>query len=122
MLNKDLVQIYDNLYRLRECSDIRFPAKVSFCIMRNIKILLPTVEAFEFARTTILQTYGAPAEDKPGFYKIDDDKIDAAMQELTNLENIDIKVEFQKIKLQDIESLNLSIQDMDALYPMLEEE
>lgn len=122
MLNKDLVQIYDNLYGLRERNEVRFPAKVSFCIMRNIKILLPTVESFEFARTTILQTYGIEAEEKPGFYKIESDKTEIALQELADLENTEVEMTLQKIKLQDIENLDLSIQDMEALYPMLEEE
>lgn len=121
MLNRELIQIYDNLYKLSERNEVRFPAKVSFCITRNIKMLMPIAEAFELARITILQDYGIEAEDKPGFYKIKPDKAEIAMKELQDLENTEVDLTLQKIKLQDIENLDLSIQDMDALYPMLEE-
>ena len=44
------------------------------------------------------------------------------LKEMDKLDTVENEVILQKIKWRDISSLNLSVQAMEALYPMIEEE
>ena len=70
MLNKDIVTMYRGLTSLASDLETKLPAKVSFAIVRNIKLLTPIV----------------------------------------------------KVKMSDIENLNISVGIAEALEFMIEEE
>ena len=48
MLNKDIVTMYRGLTSLASDLETKLPAKVSFAIVRNIKLLTPIVEDIDF--------------------------------------------------------------------------
>ena len=119
MLNKDIITTYTNLASLRESSQQRFPARVSFAITRNIRLLQPIVEDFDASRRELILQYGTPTGEDDQ-YIIND--IPAFNKEASDLENADTEVNLTKINISDIESLDLTVQEMDALYPMIREE
>ena len=121
MTNKEIIQNYNNLSILRG-HDISFPARVSFIITQNIRKLQPIFEDYENAKMIIARKYGYPAPGQPGTYNIPEERIEDAQKEIDELNDVDHDIKFLKIKLENIESLQLSIQDMEALYPMLEED
>ena len=63
-----------------------------------------------------------PDESNPGSYFIPEENREILTKELEALDSIENEIKFQKIKWEDIKNLNLSIQAMEALYPMIEEE
>lgn len=63
-----------------------------------------------------------PDESNPGSYFIPEENREILTKELETLDSIENEIKFQKIKWEDIKNLNLSIQAMEALYPMIEEE
>nr|DAP43414.1 MAG TPA: Protein of unknown function (DUF1617) [Caudoviricetes sp.] len=62
MLNKDIVTMYRGLTSLASDLETKLPAKVSFAIVRNIKLLAPIVEDIDFARQSVAATYGVEVE------------------------------------------------------------
>lgn len=119
MLNKDIVTMYRGLTSLASDLETKLPAKVSFAIVRNIKLLTPIVEDIDFARQSVAATYGIGVE---GGYSIPEQQIDIVNQELTAIAETEVDVPIVKVKMSDIENLNISVGIAEALEFMIEEE
>lgn len=119
MTNKNIEVLYNGIQNLRE-RNVFVPARVSFTLVRGSRILLPLVEDSAEAKRAILEKFGVPIEN--GQYKIPAESIDIVMQELQAIDNIDVPVELPHINMKDIEDLDLSIQETEALELILEEE
>lgn len=119
MLNKDIVTMYRGLTSLASDLETKLPAKVSFAIVRNIKLLTPIVEDIDFARQSVAATYGVEVESG---YSIPEQQIDTVNQELTAIAETEVDVPIVKVKMSDIENLNISVGIAEALEFMIEEE
>lgn len=119
MLNKDIVTMYRGLTSLASDLETKLPAKVSFAIVRNIKLLTPIVEDIDFARQSVAATYGVEVD---GGYSIPGQQIDTVNQELTAIAETEVDVPIVKVKMSDIENLNISVGIAEALEFMIEEE
>lgn len=119
MLNKDIVTMYRGLTSLASDLETKLPAKVSFAIVRNIKLLTPIVEDIDFARQSVAVTYGVEVESG---YSIPEQQIDTVNQELTAIAETEVDVPIVKVKMSDIENLNISVGIAEALEFMIEEE
>ena len=119
MLNKDIVTMYRGLTSLASDLETKLPAKVSFAIVRNIKLLTPIVEDIDFARQSVAATYGVEVE---AGYSIPEQQIDTVNQELTAIAETEVDVPIVKVKMSDIENLNISVGIAEALEFMIEEE
>ena len=119
MLNKDIVTMYRGLTSLASDLETKLPAKVSFAIVRNIKLLAPIVEDIDFARQSVAATYGVEVE---GGCSIPEQQIDTVNQELTAIAETEVDVPIVKVKMSDIENLNISVGIAEALEFMVEEE
>ena len=122
MKNKEIMTIYEGLQKARSDTNIKFSARTTFIIVCNIKMLEPIIEALVESKNELLQKFGTPQASNPGSYFIPEENRVVLSKELETLDSMDTEVKFQKIKWEDIEDLNLSIQIMEALYPMIEEE
>lgn len=119
MLNKDAYEIYVGLSQI---NNLNIPARVAFALVRNKKLLEPIVQTYVEVKDNLLRTYGIEDENEPGKFTIPPEKVEQFSTELTGLNYEDNEVLLQKIRMSDIESLNLSLQMMETLYPMIEEE
>ncbi len=119
MLNKDIVTMYRGLTSLASDLETKLPAKVSFAIVRNIKLLTPIVEDIDFTRQSVAATYGVEVD---GGYSIPEQQIDTVNQELTAIAETEVDVPIVKVKMSDIENLNISVGIAEALEFMIEEE
>lgn len=120
MLNKDIEKLYYGIQSLRARSDFRAPARVSFTLVRGSRSLLPLVQDCEEARKVVLEELGTPAEN--GQYQVTEENLGKVKDEFNSIENIDVPVELPRLKLEDIEKLDLSIQEAEALEILLEED
>lgn len=120
MINKKIMENYEKLCELRERSTTRFPARVSFAIVRNIKTLQSIYEDIIAVRLEILQKYGDPA-DEPGYFSPKIGKEKVMKEELDSIDKAETPInQIQYISFSDIENLDLSIADMDALSFMVD--
>lgn len=119
MKNKDILTCADGLYSLREAATQRLPARITFAIIRNLKLLQPIVEDIQTTYTEVLTKYATRTES--GQYQIKDGCLDKLNAEMNDLYNTDTDVQLVKIKFEDIENLEFTLAETESLYWMLEE-
>lgn len=119
MTNKDILSCFEGLQKLRQAADRRLPARTSFAIVRNIKTLQPIVDDFRESYQELLDKYGDPIENDQ--YQIKTEHLQDFNDELNNLYNLDISLDIVKIKFSDIEDLDFSLEETEALYFMIED-
>lgn len=122
MKNKEIMVVFEGLQNARNDTSIKFSARTTFAIVKNMKMLESIVDALIESKNQLLQKLGVPDESNPGSYFIPEENREILTKELEALDSIENEIKFQKIKWEDIKNLNLSIQAMEALYPMIEEE
>ena len=119
MTNRDIEALFTGLNSIQNQN---WPARVAFAIVRNIKTLAPLIEDIQNVRMKIVTTYGVPMDGQPDTYQIPPEKQEEAMRELDSLYDTSVDVNIVKIKLKDIEQNYISVEDMEALYLMIDEE
>lgn len=122
VLNRDIIIMYQGLSQLASNDEMRLPARVSFAVARNIKVLIPIIEDIDMARQSIAETYGTLDVDNPTQYRIPENNRDTVNQELDAIMETEVDVPLVKIKMTEIEDLNISIAMAEALMFMVEEE
>ena len=122
VLNRDIITMYQGLSQLASNEGMRLPARVSFAVVRNLKMLIPIIEDIDMARQSIAETYGTLDIDNPTQYRIPENNRDTVNQELDTIMETEVDVPLVKIKMTEIEDLNISIAMAEALMFMVEEE
>lgn len=93
------------------------PVKVSYKIIKNKFALKNYCEPYVETRNAIIRDYaGGRTTIEPG-----DPNYAECMRKLTELDNANATVSLEKIKISDIESLELPMELMNAIYFMVEE-
>lgn len=120
MKNKDIEVNFTNLVNMNNAT--KFPTRVAYAIVRNGRMLEPIYNDIMLCRRNILEKYGKADETKEGYYNFETQDIaNKAKEALEELGEVETGVNIHKIKFSDIENLSLSLQEMDALYFMLDE-
>ena len=122
VLNRDIITMYQGLSQLASNEGMRLPARVSFAVVRNLKMLIPIIEDIDMARQSIAETYGTLDVDNPTQYRIPENNRDTVNQELDAIMETEVDVPLVKIKMTEIEDLNISIAMAEALMFMVGEE
>lgn len=126
--NGEVVKFVNGVGELREK---KLPIKIGFAITRNLKALESVALAYEEERVKILDKYAEKGEDgeyvtEGDSYKIDE--MDAYAKELQELLDIENDVQFQRVKMEDLEKCDseqfdsLSVQDISLLEIMTDME
>lgn len=118
LTNLDLVGLYNKLIEQKETS---FPARVSFIIARNEKKIWDILQDYLNAKNKAIENYCTPVDGEPGKFALppQDSPYWEEMKELDNTEN---EIEFKKFYIDDLKDMELSLEVMNALLPMIEEE
>lgn len=119
MTNKDILSCFEGLQKLRQAADRRLPARTSFAIVRNIKTFQPIVEDFQDAYRELLNKYADLIDGDR--YQVKEENLAIFNTELDNLYNLDIDCQIVKINFADIENLDFSLDETEALYFMIED-
>lgn len=119
LTNEEIYFINGQLMKVFEESRQYLPAKVSFYIQKNKTKIFDLASEIETARVQIIQRFGEQAEE--GKYFIPQENIEFAQKELNDLLSIDQTVEIYPISINDIENLNFTLPQMEALMFMIEE-
>ena len=117
--NEEIYFINQQLNKIFEESHQYLPAKVNFYIQKNKKQIMDLAMEIEQARINIIQNFGEHAEENK--YFIPDENITLAQKELNDLLNITQEIEVYTISLDDIENLQFTLPQMEALMFMIEE-
>ena len=112
-------QIYNyclNIKKAFENETRHFPAKINFIIQYNLKQLLQVGEAIQEAINKIQREYG----NEEG--KILGKNEELANAELAELSAMKENIEIKKIKLNDLNGIEFTPQQMNAILFMIEDE
>lgn len=119
MTNQEVVTLYGGLMSLYGNESLRFPAKVSFAIMRNLRMIESIAQDVISARMKILETYADPIPDSLGSFKAKKGQEDILNKELRELDMVENNLDFYTITTNDLEGLDLSLSDIDTLFFMI---
>ena len=109
MLKLTNAQIYHYALKLNSLQgSLILPVKANFYIHKNINTLFSLAQEIETERKRIESEYAN-----------DENAYDIAIQELSDIEQ-DVKI--YKIKIEELKDTSLSLEQMDALMFMIEEE
>jgi hypothetical protein len=105
----------------------KFPLRTAF----RISVIRRGVETnlnFYFEELSkLLEEYAVKDEngkfevDEHGNYKVIPDKIPECNEKINALLNFEFEIEASKLALEDLESLELSVEELASIYPFIEE-
>ena len=113
--------MYDKLSGLMEKSVKDLPVKIAYPIVRNYRQLQSIMQDIQSMRQQIIDKYGKPSPDREGFYIAKEGYEEQFKEEIEELDEVDNDIKICKIKFEDLEPLELSLQELDALYFMIDE-
>ena len=96
------------------------PAKANFYIQKNIKAIAAAAQVVEEARLQIATHYGV-SEDNGATYKIPEDALPQASQELNELFAIEQDLDIKKFSIEDLGSAEFTPAQMQILMFMIED-
>lgn len=118
MTNLELSNIYNALL---EVKSMTFPARISYILMRNKNKIESIVQDYGTAKDEALRKYSTLIPNyKDRYYAPNSDS--PYWNEIESLDNMETDVELIKFPLKEIENMELSLEVMNALLPMIEEE
>lgn len=120
--NYEIVQHSEELkkYFLTENNNQYLPIKLNYAIQKNLASLLQNYASIDSSRNTICKHYGT-LNDAGDAYHFPPETIDVVNNELQDLYNIEVEVAIMLVKLSDIENLELTPNQMNAIMFMIEE-
>ncbi len=121
MKNAFIWETYEKLEKAFEDTSAIFPVKINYYILVNKQELFNKYTIIEKMRQDIGRKYGT-YDGKLMVYNIPEDKREIAQSELTQLLEIDQSVEINTCTLKDLEGLEISMQQMEAILFMIEKE
>lgn len=97
------------------------PVKLNFAIQKNFSTLCKAQEEIEKAKIEIAKEYGELSEDGTK-YLISEDKKEQAQQELNDLFSIEQDMDIKTCSLSQIENIDLTMEQMQAIMFMITED
>jgi hypothetical protein len=108
------------LINFNDQKDLVLPIPLNFAIQKNLMELARQNEIIEKMRNDIGNKYGQLQNDNS--YFIPEDKREVVSKELQQLMSLEQSVDIRKVHLKDLDGLQLTSQQMQALLFMIEEE
>lgn len=121
MTNAEIYGLAEALNSAFNMEERYLPARINYFISKNKNILSQLAEDIEKVRKDIIMQYGTISEDgeKADFTP---ESMKAANQELADLLNVKQDVTISTIKLSELDKLDFSPKQMQALLFMIEED
>lgn len=117
MTNNEIYSINSNLMDVfkKEDNTYYFSAKINFLIQKNKKNIMDAAIDIEKVRLEIINKYKGDNDQIPS------DKIDEINKELNDLLNIEQEVTIYKIPFEDLEGIEFTSAQANALMFMIED-
>ena len=114
-------QIYNYASQLANFTiDVKLPIRFNFFLNRNIQLILSLGQEIENARTQIAKTYGK-LNNMGTSYDIPADCAEVVQSELIDLFALEQEVDLHLFKLEDLNGVELTYEQMKNLMFMMKE-
>lgn len=121
--NSEMIQIVNNITAIQsnelQSEEKRFVGKIkaSYALKKNRDKILELLKPYEEERLEIFERFKI---DKNGSLEnLSNDEKEALLKELNVLLSIEVDVPVYKVNIEDIEGINLSFEELDALDFMI---
>lgn len=127
MFNMQLKDIIEGTDVLKKLAGQPLRGKVAFQISKILKRLEDELTLFNNTRVDIIKKYSETDEngeliaDENGNVKLKEETIAEFNKEITELLNMEIEIDANKIALKDIEDVDFTPAEMTLLMPLIEE-
>ena len=122
ILNKNILKYYEQLKQVFE-NDIKYlPARVAFIIIKNKLLLNQLSEEIYDMKNQIIKKYGTLKDENEEIYNIPSELLQSAQKELDDLLEVEQNIHILKLKFSDIENLEFTFNQMEAIMFMIEED
>lgn len=121
MTNNEIYSIALALTESVANENLTLPIKVNFYLQKNITTVMAIAEDLEKSRNDLLSRYGKLDPEK-GTYSFEEDKLETANKELTDLFNLTQEVPIYEISLEDFGDVQLTAQQIKAISYMIKDE
>lgn len=101
--------------------NLYLPARVNFFLQKNTQLLLTLAQEIEESRLNIIRHYGI-ANIETGNIEIPADKVEIASNEIQELLMLEQEVNITKININKFGDIELSLEQMNAIMFMIEED
>lgn len=120
LTNDDIYGLCSNNNNIIEATkELSLPIKTMFFLQKNLKKIVEAGREIEDARKLILEKYGTLDQEK-GIYTFDD--VEEVNKEIQSLFEIVQDIELYIIPLSDFGDINVSAQQMEMLFFMIDDE
>lgn len=122
LTNEEILLYSNRLMNIFEKDDNKkyMPVRIGFAIQKNFSTLLTLAKEIETSRMKICEEYGK-VENGNDYYTFSPDVIDIVNEEFNDLFTIEQDVNIKMVNLKDIEKLELTMLQIEALMFMIEE-
>lgn len=117
MTNLEIYNVANILSEAFVDDSMYMPAKLNFYIQKNRATITSLATDIENARDKIVMHYGSPTPE--GGYQIPQESVMEANNELSELLAIEQEVNIYAINIEDLESMELTAKQMQALLFMI---
>lgn len=121
--NKEILEYATLLQKvfLDTDKDIFLPVKVNFYLQKNMKTLTEAAELIEESRMGIGEQYGEFVEEESSYIIKDSENLKKAQKMINELLSLDQVIELYPISLEDLQDIQLTVAQMNAMLFMIEE-
>ena len=119
--NKEIFNYYQKIESAFNVDNKYFPAKINFYIQKNKNILYNLSILIEQTKNKIAQQYGSYQEESNTYF-IPFEQRKQAQQELDDLMNIEQEINILQLTFKDIEDLEFTPNQMEAIFFMIKDE
>ena len=127
MIKVQLKDIIEGTEVLKKLAGQPLRGKVAFQISKILKRLEDELTLFNNTRVEIIKKYSQTDEngelisDENGNVKLKEETIEDFNKEITELLNMEIEIDANRIALEDIENVDFTPAEMTLLMPLIEE-
>lgn len=121
--NQEILEYATSLHEnfLENSKDITLPIKINFYLQKNMKNFIEAAKEVEASRLKIGEKYGVYNPKDSSYLIQDEDKLKLAQKELQELMSLDQIIEVYPISLEDLQNVDLTVAQMNAMLFMIEE-
>jgi septum formation topological specificity factor MinE len=127
MISIQLKDVIESTEVLKKLAGEKLRGKVAFQISKILKKLEDELTLFNSTRVEIIKKYSQTDEngeliaDEEGNVKLKEESIEDFNKEIVELLNMEIKIDANKIAIEDIENIDFTPAEMTLLMPLIEE-
>ncbi len=106
-----LKQIVDSKKQIQDLLEIKLPVKISYRINKLVNKLDPELVIYENKRNELIKELGEKVEGTETV-QVKTENIPKFIEEMNILNDIDVEVDFEKIKVEDLGDIQIAPKDL----------